>query len=113
LATYPDDANGDVFRRMEAHGDDLTKPRDIDFAVVFPDERSAKNFAERIHSLGYKATVKNTEREDFPWDVIVVNHMASTYDGINNFEDLLKSIADDWGGQNDGWGCFNVQPQPN
>jgi hypothetical protein len=41
---FPDDANGDVLRRMEAGGDDLTRPRNIDFAVVFADESSAEKF---------------------------------------------------------------------
>lgn len=36
LMIYPNDPNGDVLRRMEAEGDNLTKPRDIDFTVVFP-----------------------------------------------------------------------------
>ena len=32
---YPSDANGDVLRRLEAQGNDLSKPRNIDFTVVF------------------------------------------------------------------------------
>ena len=31
---FPDDENGDVLRRMAANGDDLTRPRNIDFTVV-------------------------------------------------------------------------------
>ena len=33
--TFPADDNGDVLRRMLTTGDDLTKPRDIDFDHVF------------------------------------------------------------------------------
>ncbi|HLJ25434.1 MAG TPA: ribonuclease E inhibitor RraB [Candidatus Angelobacter sp.] len=36
---YPNDSNGDALRRMEAQGDDLTIPRDIDFTVAFADSR--------------------------------------------------------------------------
>jgi hypothetical protein len=43
---YPDDDNGDVLRRLEKQGDDLTRPRNIDFSVVFPVESAAKQFAE-------------------------------------------------------------------
>jgi Regulator of ribonuclease activity B len=42
---YPDDANGDALRRMAAQGDDLTRPRNVDFTVVFVDESSAEQFA--------------------------------------------------------------------
>lgn len=52
---YPDDANGDVPRRMEAQGDDLTRPRNVEFTVVFPNENTAKKFADRVCSRGYAA----------------------------------------------------------
>lgn len=74
---YPNDANGDVLRRMEARGDDLTKPRNIDFTVVFADASSAAQFAEHFRGLGHKVSVELTEtNRDFPWDVVVVEHMA-------------------------------------
>jgi hypothetical protein len=31
---FPKDENGDVLRRMQADGDDLSKARDIDFTVT-------------------------------------------------------------------------------
>jgi hypothetical protein len=39
------------------------------------------------------------------WDVIVVRHMVPSHEGITNFENLLQSVAERWGGQKDGWGC--------
>lgn len=69
--TYPDDANGDVLRRMEEGGDDLTRPRDIKFALAFPDENTARQFAHRVCMLGFAASPELTGTdEDFPWDVI-------------------------------------------
>jgi Regulator of ribonuclease activity B len=50
---FPNDVNGDVLRRMEARGDDLTRPRNIDFTVVFADAISADQFAEHFLALGY------------------------------------------------------------
>lgn len=105
---YPADANGDTLRRMEAHGDDLTRPRNIDFTVVFADATSAEQFAEQFRALGHKVSVERTETDqNFPWDVVVVHHMVPSYDGISDFENLLQSVADGWGGHNDGWGCFS------
>jgi hypothetical protein len=106
--TYPNDANGDALRRMEAEGDDLSRPRNIDFSVVFADESSAEQFAKHFRALGHEVSVEAAETDqDFPWDVVVVQHMVPSYDGITNFEKLLQSAADDWGGRNDGWGCFS------
>jgi hypothetical protein len=36
---YPNDANGDSLRRMEAEGDDLSRPRNINFTVVFSNKK--------------------------------------------------------------------------
>jgi hypothetical protein len=33
--------------------------------------------------------------------------MVPSYDAITDFENLLQSVADGWGGHNDGWGCFS------
>jgi hypothetical protein len=104
----PDDDNGDVLRRMVAKGDDLTRLRNIDFSVVFADESSAYEFAEHFRSLGYEVSVKGGyPKQGFPWDVLVVRNMAASHEGITNFENLLQSAADRWGGRNDGWGCFS------
>lgn len=105
---FPNDANGDVLRRMEAKGDDLTRPRNIDFAVVFAGHSSAEQFAEHFRKLGHEVSVKKAGTDqNLPWDVIVVQHMVPSHEGITYFESLLQSVANRWGGQNDGWGCFS------
>lgn len=101
----PDDDNGDVLRRMVAKGDDLTRPRDIDFSALFADQSSAERFAEHFRSLGYKVSAKGDyPKLDLPWDVLVVRRMPASHEDITNFENLLQSVADRWGGRNDGWG---------
>lgn len=105
---FPNDANGDALRRMESGGDDLTRPRNIDFNVVFANGQSAEEFAKHFRAQGYQASVEAAEADqDFPWDVVVVQHMVPSHEGISSFENLLQSAADRWGGRNDGWGCFS------
>jgi len=108
MVIFPNDANGDALRRMEAEGDDLARPRNIDFDVVFANGRSAEEFAKHFRALGHEVSVEAAETDqDFPWDVTVIKHMAPSYDGVSGFESLLQSVADRWGGHNDGWGCFS------
>jgi hypothetical protein len=38
---FPNDENGDVPWRMLEGGDNLSKPREIDFSVIFPTEGAA------------------------------------------------------------------------
>jgi Regulator of ribonuclease activity B len=105
---YPNDANGDALRRMEAEGDDLSRPRNIDFTVVFSEKNSADEFAKYFRMLGNEVSVEAKESaRDFLWDVVVVQHMLPSHAEISNFEKLLQSVADTWGGHNDGWGCFS------
>jgi len=106
--TYPDDANGDALRRMEAQGDDLRRARNIEYTVVFPNESSANQFATHMQTLGYEASVELSETaEEFPWDVIVVKHMVRCHSEIEKFEATLEDAARAYGGHNDGWGCFS------
>lgn len=88
-----------------------SRPRNIDFTVAFADASSAEQFAEHFRGLGHEVSVELTEtNQGFPWDVVVVQYMAPSYDGITNFERLLQSVVDGWGGHNDGWGCFSEPP---
>jgi hypothetical protein len=105
---YPDDDNGDVLRRLEEQGDDLTKARNIDFSVVFPLESAAQDFARDLRELGFEASVYFAEEmKEFPWNVNVVRHMMPSHQEIGDFEDLLQGVAEPLGGHNDGWGCFS------
>ena len=109
--SYPKDANGDALRRMEEAGDDLTRPRNIDFMVVFPNNDAAEKFANQLRARGYAASIEFTETdEQFPWDVVVVKNMTPTHEGISAFEDLLQHVASSFGGHNDGWGSLSESP---
>ena len=106
---HPNDDNGDVLRRMEEQGDDLTRARDIDFSVIFPVESAAEQFAEYFRTQGLAASVyfAETMRES-PWNVNVVRHMTPSHQEIGDFETTLQKFANTLGGRNDGWGCFSV-----
>jgi hypothetical protein len=113
---HPDDDSGDALRRLESSGDDLARPRNVDFTVVFPIQDSAESFASHFRTLGYPVSVEFAETvEELPWDVVVVNHMAPSHKAIEEFENLLENIANKFKGRNDGWGCFSEpgSPAPN
>jgi Regulator of ribonuclease activity B len=108
----PEDDNGDVLRRLLSHGDDLSKPRDIDFVVVFGEEDAANAFADQILPLGHQVFVERTDTADgLPWDARVVRHMVPDHAAISGFEEELERIAAPYGGRNDGWGCLS-QSEP-
>jgi len=99
------DANADALKRMKANGDDLTRPRDVDFTVVFPNESKAQEFAEHFRSLGHRTSVEFSGTvAELPWDVVVVKHMALSPEDIESFEETLRTVASSLDGRNDGWG---------
>ena len=103
--------NREVILRMARSGGDLSKSRDIDFSVVFPDESSAQEFASQLRELGYRAKIKRSGVDpDLPWDAIVIKHMLPRCEAITEFELLLQARASPFGGRNDGWGCFEQKP---
>ena len=110
---FPNDENGDVLRRMHQDGDDLTKARDIEFTVVFPDEASAQSFAD-LHNV--KGLVTSLARgncdPELPWDVVVTKNMVPTHQSITAFEATLQIAAKEFGGRNGGWGCFAQDATP-
>lgn len=104
---FPDDENGAVLRQMAESGDDLSKPRDVDFVVVMPSSKAAHDFSAYFEGLGYRVRVNETGTvPELPWDVVVVKHMVPTHAEITEFEQELEMAALRLGGRNDGWGCF-------
>ena len=103
---FPDDENGDVLRRLVSAGVDLSKPRDIDFVVVFREEYAAQAFAGQIRDLGHNVLVERTDTASgLPWDARVIRHMVPDHAAIRRFEEQLEKLASPHGGRNDGWGC--------
>ncbi|HET6161397.1 MAG TPA: ribonuclease E inhibitor RraB [Dongiaceae bacterium] len=95
--------NREVILRMAKSGDDLSRPRDIDFSIVFPDRSSAEEFASRLRQLGYRTSTRELNvAPDLPWDVTVVKHMLPVCEAITEFELLLQAKASSLGGRNDG-----------
>ncbi|WP_354504281.1 ribonuclease E inhibitor RraB [Lysobacter sp. OAE881] len=104
---FPSDENGQVLRQMAEGGDDLSKPRNIDFTVVLPGESEALAFAKHFKEQGYEVKYRRSDVvEKLPWDVTVVKYMIPDHGQIDAFEDELQQKANALGGRNDGWGCF-------
>lgn len=108
---FPADATGDVFRSMRDDGDDLSKPRDIDFNHVFPKEEDASRFAEAARREGYAKVSFSYAEELKAWDARVQIFMLPTYAGVTEEESKLDSLAQRFGGRADGWGCMQVDKE--
>ena len=104
---FPNDENGGILRRMLDGGDDLSKPRMMDFCFIFPERRQALAFADIVDERELEVCVSYYQPRDW-WQVIVHRHMLPTYGGITEMEAELTVRAESVGGQADGWGCMIV-----
>ena len=107
---FPDDENGDALWQMAESGDDLSVPREVDFAVIFPSEDDALKFAVHLLRSDQKVSFSSCEEGDeLPWQVLAHPYMEPSHENIAGFEQLLGEAAEDFAGRNDGWGC-ETQP---
>ena len=108
MPDFPNDENGDVLRGLVRDGDDLTKPRDVDFSVIFMDKASAERFMEIVKHQDVKVELNQQDQDDQTWGVTVTRFMIPTHHVITSMEINLEEIAKPLGGKNDGWGCFAI-----
>jgi len=105
-ARFPDDENGDVLWDMSQR-DDLSKPREVDFSVIFPSEEAALKFAIHLLRSDQKVSFSAYEgNKELPWQVQAHAFMVPTHENITGYEEQLARGAEPLGGRNDGWGCF-------
>ena len=105
---FPNDENGDVLRRMQAGGDDLSRPRNIDFFFAFETERQAREFAAQAAALpGLQADASPYEERQ-RWQVCVTRNMVPSHAEITALEQSLCRLADTCQGEPEGWGCMQV-----
>jgi len=107
---YPDDVNGDVFRRMKAHGFDFTREHVVDFHAVFATEAEADRIA-RLYVADHKAGDKFTNIETKPhreggMQLTLSKKMIVTYEAVSAFEAMLKERVSEVDGYLDGWGLL-------
>ena len=106
LLTFPADENGDVLRRMQAAGDNLSVARDIDFSFVFAIQTEAQQFVSEVGSPEYQAD-SSAYPERQMWQAQVTHRMVPTHRGITELEAKLSAMAAKYGGKADGWGSMS------
>ena len=101
------DENAAVLRDMAAAGDDLGKPRPMDFNHLFPTRDGAIAFARRVDAEGFTPVVRSYDKLGYPFDVTVTTQaVIPTCDLITATEQRLATIAAEHDGRADGWGCM-------
>ncbi len=107
---FPDDDNGKMLAAMAESGIDLTKELDVDFFLVFDDQRDAESALEELANSDLEGEVELHLNDDLAkWELIVCINMVPEYDVLVEQESILDEFAKEFGGQSDGWGVMQHQ----
>jgi len=103
---WPEDVDGDVFRRMQTNGFDFRTPTDIDFNVDFDSWPPADEFMDRLRAQFSKV-------QTFPPDsdgdgyVLFVVHALLTYELVMFVQSSVTDLASEFGGVCESWGVLH------
>ena len=104
---YPDDDNGNVLWQMHTDGDDLTEPHEIEYSLAFKSEEQADQCALYLLKEEQKISVfEDTEGESSEWIITIYVYMEPEHSDIVDLEEWFTKIAEQHGGEYDGWGCM-------
>jgi Regulator of ribonuclease activity B len=98
---FPADENGQVLRRVFQNGDDLAKPRMVDFYFAFKTRPASLSFAQLIDYQDLTVCVSYYTEQDM-WQVRVQRYMVPTHNNITTLELRLTGRAEAFGGEADG-----------
>jgi hypothetical protein len=94
-----------VLGQMLQGGADLTQPRHALYFLYFDTREAAATAAARATAAGYEAEAREpiSERPD-EWCVVAERHdVVLDPPSVNAADDLFQGLADELGGQFDGW----------
>ena len=104
---YPDDDNGNVLWQMHTDGDDLTEPHEIEYSLAFKSEEQADQCALYLLKEEQKISIfEDTEGESSEWIITIYVYMEPEHSDIVDLEEWFNKIAEQHGGEYDGWGCM-------
>ncbi|GIU02038.1 ribonuclease E inhibitor RraB [Shewanella algidipiscicola] len=107
---FPDDDNGKMLAAMAESGIDLSKALDVDFFLVFEDQRDAESAAEELAQSELEGEMELHLNDELgKWELIVCINMVPEYDAIVSQELELNTFAAEFGGATDGWGVMQHQ----
>ncbi len=99
---YPDDDDGDVLKKVEAHGADMSKPMRIEFSIDVPDVERARSLSERIAAHGYEPDIFIND-EDGTVSIYCARTMLATHEGVVAAQAELNVLCVTFAAICDGW----------
>ncbi len=104
--SWPDDADGDVFRNLESDGFDFTKEYDIDFNVDFEDWPPSKEAINLLKSKYKNTKVIEPESDDTNGYVTFQIRAKVTYELVTSTQTQVTQAMKKYRGWCESWGVM-------
>ncbi|RZT05794.1 Regulator of ribonuclease activity B [Duganella sp. CF402] len=105
-SVWPDDADGDVLRRMDASGFDFNNPVDIDFNVDLDSWPPADELVSAIELQYSRIQFYASASGDSGYILVVINAVLN-YDLVISVQQALSDLATPFGGVCESWGVLH------
>ena len=84
-------------------GDDLSKPREVEFFLYFPTEESTYEASVKVRDLGFNVTVE-LSGYDARWLCFATKRMVLDLEELVRIREQFEALAVALDGEYDGWG---------
>jgi hypothetical protein len=102
--SWPDDADGDVMRRLDESGFDFSGPHEIDFNVDFFDWPPSQDALDRLRPFGTPELV--SPDENGPGYVLIQVQAKLTYELVTSMQRRVSNAMAPYGGICESWGVL-------
>ncbi|MEZ5465037.1 MAG: ribonuclease E inhibitor RraB [Lysobacteraceae bacterium] len=105
ITVWPDDADGDVFRRLFERGFDFSEPHSVDYNVDFSSWPPDKSAIELLRSQYGSITLYEPDEHG---DGYVQFHIYAplTYEGVITVQSTVNEAMKPYGGVCESWGVL-------
>ncbi|HLP84852.1 MAG TPA: DUF695 domain-containing protein [Phycisphaerales bacterium] len=103
-------ADKSVLDQLEEAGDDMSTPRPIEHLAILPSKEAAAKFVEWLREEGFELTDGPAKHEG-AWHVEFSQTCAPDIDEIYDQTSAAAQMADELGGEYDGWQCGIVKSE--
>lgn len=104
--SWPEDADGDVFRRLQGRGFDFSLERGMDFTVDFSTWPPPAIALDKLRALPSTVQVYDQDGGSDPYVLVKVSNKL-TYEFVVNMQKEITDRVSAYGGKCDSWGLLS------
>jgi regulator of RNase E activity RraB len=94
-----------TIRQLRDAGSDMSKPHAVEHFLYFPQCEQAQAAVDRMNALGFDAALRDPAPGFKEWLAFGTRRLVITDDSFAEVRAQLTVIAEEFGGDYDGWGA--------